>query len=78
MNLVDRLFLADLARVLRLVDPIPPRVHEDAIRAGGAATPPSLYLVATMMPCGVHPGHSKRCGSRNPAARKHSSCCAHE
>ncbi len=34
MNLVDRLLLANLARLLRLADPVPPRVREDAIRAG--------------------------------------------
>jgi hypothetical protein len=36
MNLVDRLLLANLARLLRLADPVPPRVREDAIRAGTA------------------------------------------
>lgn len=34
MNLIDRLLLANLARVLRLADPAPPRVHDDAVRAG--------------------------------------------
>jgi hypothetical protein len=34
MTLVDRLLLANLARLLRLADPVPPRVREDAIRAG--------------------------------------------
>lgn len=34
MNLIDRLLLANLARVLRLVDPVPARVRQDAIRAG--------------------------------------------
>lgn len=87
MTLIDRLLLADLARVLRLVDPVPARVREEAIRALDAvhglsrAAPPrrhAPYLVATMIPCGVHPGHSRRFGSRKPAARRHSSCCAHE
>ena len=34
MNLIDRLLLANLARVLRLVDPVPTRVRDDALRAG--------------------------------------------
>jgi hypothetical protein len=34
VNLIDRLLLANLARVLRLIDPVPARVREDAIRAG--------------------------------------------
>jgi len=34
MTLIDRLLLANLARVLRLADPVPPRVRDDAVRAG--------------------------------------------
>jgi hypothetical protein len=34
VSLLDRLLLAGLARVLRLVDPVPARVREDAVRAG--------------------------------------------